>query len=43
MRALAAELPPVWVTWNVVAAPAGASSQPTVKVTPLCSAVAVWA
>ena len=37
------ELPPVCVTWNVVAVPAGALSQPSVNVTPFCSAVAVWA
>mgnify|MGYP004514275329 CR=1 FL=1 len=43
MRAFAAELPPVCVTWNVVAVPAGALSQPSVNVTPFCSAVAVWA
>ena len=43
MWALAAEVPPVCVTWSVVAVPAGALSQPTVNVTPFCSAVAVWA
>lgn len=33
----------VWVTWKVVAAPAGASFHETVKVTPFWLAVAEWA
>ena len=40
MRALAWDEPPAWVTWKVVAAPAGASFHETVKVTPLWVAVA---
>lgn len=32
-----------WVTWNVVAVPAGASFHETVKVTPFWVAVAEWA
>ena len=43
MRALAWDEPPVWVTWKVVAVPAGASSHETVKVTPFWVAVALWA
>ncbi len=43
MRALAWDEPLAWVTWKVVAVPAGASFQETVKVTPFRIAVAVWA
>ena len=43
MRALAWAEPPDWVMWKVVAVPAGASFQATVKVTPFWVAVAVWA
>ena len=32
----------VWVTWKVVAVPAGASFHETVKVTPFWVAVAEW-
>ena len=42
MRALAWDEPLVWVTWKVVAAPAGASFHETVKVTPFWVAVAEW-
>ena len=40
MRALARDEPLSWVTWKVVAVPAGASFQETVKVTPFWVAVA---
>lgn len=40
MRALAWDEPLVWVTWKVVAVPAGASFHDTVKVTPFWLAVA---
>ncbi len=40
MRALAWDEPLVWVTWKVVAVPAGASFHETVKVTPFWVAVA---
>lgn len=43
MRALAWDEPLVWVTWKVVAVPAGASFHETVKVTPFWVAVAEWA
>ena len=43
MRALAWDEPPAWVTWKVVAVPAGASFHETVKVTPFWVAVALWA
>ena len=43
MRALALDEPPAWVTWKVVAVPAGASFHETVKVTPFWVAVAEWA
>lgn len=43
MRALAWDEPLAWVTWKVVAVPAGASFHETVKVTPFWVAVAVWA
>ena len=42
MRALAWDEPLAWVTWNVVAVPAGASFHETVKVTPFWLAVAEW-
>ena len=35
--------PLAWVTWKVVAVPAGASFHETVKVTPFWLAVAEWA
>ncbi len=35
--------PLAWVTWEVVAVPAGASFHETVKVTPFWVAVAEWA
>ena len=41
MRALAWDEPLVWVTWKVVAVPAGASFHETVKVTPFWVAVAL--
>ena len=40
MRALAWDEPLAWVTWKVVAVPAGASFHETVKVTPFWVAVA---
>lgn len=43
MRALVWDEPLVWVTWKVVAVPAGASFHETVKVTPFWVAVAEWA
>lgn len=43
MRAFAWDEPLVWVTWKVVAVPAGASFHDTVKVTPFWLAVAEWA
>ncbi len=43
MRALAWDEPLTWVTWKVVAVPAGASFHETVKVTPFWVAVAEWA
>lgn len=43
MRALAWDEPLVWVTWKVVAVPAGASFHDTVKVTPFWVAVVLWA
>lgn len=43
MRALAWDEPLAWVTWKVVAVPAGASFHETVKVTPFWVAVAEWA
>lgn len=43
MRALTWDEPLVWVTWKVVAVPAGASFRETVKVTPFWVAVAEWA
>ena len=44
MRAWATELPPVWVTWKVVASPAVVESfHCTVKVTPFCVALSLWA
>lgn len=43
MRALSWDDPLVWVTWKVVAVPAGASFHETVKVTPFWVAVAEWA
>ena len=43
MRALAWDEPLVWVTWKVVAVPAGVSLHETVKVTPFWLAVAEWA
>lgn len=43
MRALAWDEPLVWVTWKVVAVPAGASFHEAVKVTPFWVVVAEWA
>ena len=43
MRALAWDEPLAWVTWKVVAVPAGASFHETVKVTPFWLAAAEWA
>ena len=43
MRALAWDEPLAWVTWKIVAVPAGASFHETVKVTPFWVAVAEWA
>ena len=43
MRTLARDEPLVWVTWKVVAVPAGASFHETLKVTPFWVAVTEWA